>query len=141
MRAQELFGIVLAQMAQVQTAEAVIPNWPRKDVPSGCADTSELSADDQLVDERAHPRTDLVSDFADGLDGLACWVGEFPVEVPLAGEDGTGVAASHGDDDVGALHRVVVGIFGFWAAMSRPTSRMASTATGLTWSAGSEPAE
>jgi hypothetical protein len=32
--------------------------------------------------------------------------GEFPVEVALAGEDGAGVAAAHGDDDVGGFDDV-----------------------------------
>lgn len=34
-----------------------------------------------------------------------------------------------------------VRIFGFWPVMSMPTSFVASTATGLIWSAGAEPAE
>ena len=41
---------------------------------------------------------DVVADVADGLDGLAGGVGDVPVLVALAGEDGAGVAAAHGDD-------------------------------------------
>ncbi|AGP53223.1 hypothetical protein M271_08015 [Streptomyces rapamycinicus NRRL 5491] len=35
----------------------------------------------------------------------------------------------------------MVRTFGFWLEMSMPTSFIASTAAGLTWSAGREPAE
>ncbi len=40
-----------------------------------------------------------------------------------------------------ALTASMVRIFGVSAVMSMPTSRIASTAAGLTWSAGAEPAE
>jgi hypothetical protein len=40
---------------------------------------------------------DVLANRADLVEGLAWGVGEVPVEVALAGEDGAGVAASHGD--------------------------------------------
>ena len=40
---------------------------------------------------------------ADGVEGLPGGVVEFPVLVAFAGEEGAGVAAAHGDDDVGGL--------------------------------------
>lgn len=46
---------------------------------------------------------DLVADRADRVHSWAGGIGELPVEVALAREDGTGVAAAHGDDDVGCL--------------------------------------
>jgi hypothetical protein len=49
---------------------------------------------------------DLVADAADGLDGLPGRVGQVPVEIALAGVDGAGVAAAHGDDDGGGLDLV-----------------------------------
>ena len=44
---------------------------------------------------------DLVADRAHGVDALAGGVVELPVLVALAGEDRAGVAAAHGDHDVG----------------------------------------
>ncbi|OKI48893.1 hypothetical protein A6A27_36370 [Micromonospora sp. CB01531] len=55
----------------------------------------------QCGEEPFHPGADLVADRADGFDALADGVFELPVLVALAGEDGAGVAAAHGDDDVG----------------------------------------
>jgi hypothetical protein len=85
---------------------------------------------------------DLVADRPHGLDALASGVGEGPVLVARAGEDRAGVAAAHGDDDVGGLDGV--GGEDPWAGpcvMSTPTSAMAATAAGLTSAAGAEPAE
>jgi hypothetical protein len=50
---------------------------------------------DELGEQRADPSVDLVSDGADLFQDLAGRVGEIPVEVALAGEDGAGVAAAH----------------------------------------------
>ena len=50
---------------------------------------------------------DVVADGSDGGDVLAGGVVERPVFVALAGEDRAGVAAAHGDDDVGGLDDLV----------------------------------
>lgn len=55
----------------------------------------------EVVEEPADLALDLVADGADIVDGLAGGVVQGPVEVPRAGEDRAGVAAAHGDDDVG----------------------------------------
>src|SRR5699024_4867088 len=55
----------------------------------------------------------LVSDLADDVDGLAGGVDELPVLVAFAGEDGAGVAAAHGDDDVRGGHGVNGELLGF----------------------------
>ena len=68
--------------------------------------------DAEFVEETADSFLDVVADRADGIDGLAGGVGQFPVLVSLAGEDGAGVAAAHGDDDVGGLHDLVGPGFG-----------------------------
>ena len=49
---------------------------------------------------------DLVADESDLFDGLPRRILELPVEVPLAGKDGAGVAASHRYDDVGRFDDV-----------------------------------
>ena len=58
---------------------------------------------------------DVVADRADRVEALAGGVGEFPVFVAFSGEDGSGVAAAHGDDDVGGLHDFVGPGFGVFA--------------------------
>ena len=60
----------------------------------------------QLGEQAADPALDLVADRAHRLDALARRVLELPVEVALAREDRAGVAAAHGDDDVGGLDGV-----------------------------------
>src|SRR6478752_6025371 len=54
-------------------------------------------------DEALDAALDLIADGADGVDALAGGVFEFPVLVALSREDRAGVAAAHGDDDVGFL--------------------------------------
>ena len=89
----------------------------------------ESEAADELLDAVA----DLVADGADGVDALAGGVVERPVLVALAGEDRAGVAAAHRDDDVGGPDDLVgPRLRVSSAAMSMPTSAIASTAAGLT---------
>src|SRR5699024_1365508 len=59
----------------------------------------------EFGEQAADSAVDVVADGADGLGGLAGGVVEVPVEVALAGEDGAGVTAAHGDDYVGGLDR------------------------------------
>src|SRR3712207_1280209 len=47
-----------------------------------------------LLDQALDQDLDLVPDRADGLDALAFRVLKLPVQVPLAGKDGAGVAAA-----------------------------------------------
>ncbi len=47
------------------------------------------------------PSVDLVDDGPDLADRQAGRVGEFPIEITLAGEHWASVAAAHGDDHVG----------------------------------------
>ena len=63
--------------------------------------------DAEFVEEAADPLFDVVADRADRVDGLAGGIGQFPVLVPLSGEERAGVAAPHGDDDVGGLDDLV----------------------------------
>ena len=49
----------------------------------------------------------IVTDRADSVDGLTSGVGYFPVLVAFAREDGAGIAATHGDDDIGGLDDLV----------------------------------
>lgn len=50
----------------------------------------------EFGDQGPYPSFDLVSDGSDGGEVLAGRVVQVPVQVSLAGEDGAGVAASHG---------------------------------------------
>jgi hypothetical protein len=56
---------------------------------------------------RLDPTPNLISDRPYGVDSLAGWVFEYPVFVAFAGVKRAGVAAAHGDDDVGGLDSVV----------------------------------
>ena len=87
--------------------------------------------------EHFHPCPDLVADRPDRLDVLAGRVVELPVLIALAGVERAGVAAAHGDDDVGVLDGLIGEHLGCSEAMSMPTSAIASTATGLIRSPGS----
>src|SRR4030095_9332846 len=55
----------------------------------------------EFGDEVFDSAPDLVSDWPYGVDSSAGWVFEYPVFVAFAGVEGAGVAASHGDHDVG----------------------------------------
>jgi hypothetical protein len=68
--------------------------------------------DIEVREKLADPAFDLVADGADVFDCLAGGVVEDPVEVALAGEDGAGVAAAHGDHDVGGADDLVGPGFG-----------------------------
>jgi hypothetical protein len=87
---------------------------------------------------RVRTRRSTSSRTADLLHGLAGGIVENPFLVAPAGEDGAGVAAAHGDDDVGGAHDLVGPGLGA-AEMSMPPSTMAVTAAGLILVAGSEP--
>jgi len=63
---------------------------------------------------------DIVADGADGGDVESGRVGDVPVEVALAGVDGAGVAAAHGDDDVGGLDLVAGQWLGVLAGQVEP---------------------
>src|SRR4030095_6078768 len=71
-------------------------------------DRGDLKLGEELTDAPF----DLVADGAGVFDGLAGGGVEDPVEVALAGEDGAGVAAAHGDDDVGGADDLVGPGFG-----------------------------
>ena len=81
---------------------------------------------------------DLVVDRPYGLDALPGGVVEVPVLVALARKDRAGVAATHGDHDVGGLHDLFGPRLGYSLAISMPTS-IAATVAGLTSMPGSEP--
>ena len=74
---------------------------------------------------------DLVAYGADLFDRLACGVVERPIHVALAGVEGAGVPAAHGDHDVGGAGRLVRDGLGTSVDMSMPTSAMAATTAGL----------
>src|SRR6266581_1511602 len=66
----------------------------------------------KLAEQLAYPAFDLVAHGPDGFEALAGGVVEVPVEVPLAGEDRAGVAAAHGDHDIGGADHLVGPGFG-----------------------------
>src|SRR5512144_2039311 len=80
------------------------PFWSRREGPLASCGGGRV---DQLAEQPLHPPVDLVPDWANVLQRLAGGVVEFPVEVALAEVHGAGVAAAHGDDDVGGLDDVV----------------------------------
>jgi len=96
---------------------------------------------DEVLDEREDSAVDLVANGADVVNAVAGRVGELPVEVALTGVDGAGVAAAHGDQDVGRSGELVGEGFGKLLERSTPTSAMACTTAGLTSLAGLLPAE
>ena len=53
---------------------------------------------------------DVIADGPDGLDGLPSRVGQFPVLITLAGENGAGVATTHRHHDIEALGRMAAQI-------------------------------
>src|SRR4051812_561179 len=59
--------------------------------------------DSELVEQAADALPDVVTNGSNGVKGLACRVGQFPVLVALSGEERAGVPAAHRDDDVGGL--------------------------------------
>jgi hypothetical protein len=61
---------------------------------------------DELAQQGLDAVVDVVADGADRVEVLAGGVGELPVGVAPAGEDGAGVAAARGDDDVGGFDGV-----------------------------------
>src|ERR1019366_685594 len=65
-----------------------------------------------LAEQGRDAGLDVVADRPDHLDGLAGGVGDFPVFVPFAGEDRTGVTAAHRDDHIGGADDVVGQGFG-----------------------------
>src|SRR5262245_21533571 len=69
----------------------------------------------ELVEELADALFDFVADGPDLFDGLAGGIVEGPVLVAFAGEDRAGVAAAHGDDDVGGTDDLVGPRFGVFA--------------------------
>jgi hypothetical protein len=87
---------------------------------------------DEVGDELLDPDADVVADGPDHIDGLPGGVGELPVLVAFAGEDGAGVAAARGDDDVTGLGGVVVellGLLGGDAGRRRSTSSRSTCAS------------
>src|SRR5438093_9388729 len=59
-----------------------------------------VSGADEGLEQLTHQRVDAIADRTYLGDRQAGRVGEVPVEVTLAGEDRTGIAASHRDDDI-----------------------------------------
>ena len=98
---------------------------------------------DERSEKGLDAAVDLVADRADGSMPLPGGVVELPVQVALAGIERAGVAAAHGDDDVGGLDGGVVELLGMGAVgvRSMPSSAIASTTAGLISSAGAVPAE
>ena len=92
---------------------------------------------DQVFDELL----DLVPDGADGVDALAGGSVSFQSRYRLPGKTGQASPQPMVMHTSEAWTASVVRIFGVWAEMSMPTSRIASTTAGLTVSAGADPAE
>ena len=79
----------------------------------------------ELLNELLHPAANLVADRPDNVYALTGRVIESPVFVALAGVVRARIAATHGDHDVGSLHRFRRKDLGFSAVMSMPSSAMA----------------
>jgi hypothetical protein len=95
--------------------------------------------DVELFDEAADAAFDLVAERADAVEVPAGRVVEVPVLVAGAGEDGAGVATTHGDDDVCGTDDLVGPRFGVLGGDVDARSAIAATAAGLTSVPGSEP--
>jgi hypothetical protein len=76
----------------------------------------------QLADLLFDSPSNFVANGSDVADVLACGVVEDPVFVAFTGLERTGVAAPHGDDDIGAFDGLGGQNFRFSAAMSMPSS-------------------
>jgi Co/Zn/Cd efflux system component len=90
------------------TADTITNTTTRPLCPTGSPDRRALAPIRarvmvQLVGELADALRDVVAGGADRLERLALGVGELPVEVALAGDVGTGIAAAHRHDHVGVL--------------------------------------
>src|SRR5687768_11160948 len=76
--------------------------------PEPCAaPASAGGADVELGEEDADAALDLVPDRAHRVNAPAVRVVKLPVLVALAGIERAGIAAAHGDDDVGGPHRLL----------------------------------
>jgi hypothetical protein len=60
----------------------------------------------ELGHESSYTPINLVSDLTDGIDRLAGWIGEVPINVALARDVGTFVAASHRYHEVGPFGKL-----------------------------------
>jgi hypothetical protein len=65
-----------------------------------CLEQYSVGCGTDFAEQVTDVGVDLIADAADDVEGLACGVGQIPVEVALAGIDGAGISASHGDHDV-----------------------------------------
>src|SRR5690606_28325554 len=71
------------------------------------ARTARSERPGELCEQGPDAGVDLVADGSDVVGGPVGRVGQLPVQVALAGVDGAGVAAAHGDHDVGGADGVV----------------------------------
>src|SRR5258707_6159411 len=92
----------------------------------------------QLLDEGVDAVSNLIADRPDLFECLAGRVVEFPVLVVLAGQERTGVAAAHRDDDIGSQDELVGHGLENSREMSMPTSAIAASTPGLMPETGSE---
>ena len=99
---------------------------------------SRNGGDAEFVEKLTNPLFDVVADRPDRVD-VGQRVGQFPVLVPLSGEERAGIAAAHSDHDVGGLDDLVGPRLGELAGDVDAASAIASTAAGLISLPGSEP--
>ena len=69
-----------------------------------------LTANPRVVEvfyEPTNTRIDFIANRKHVSEGKIFWIAKVPVDVLLAGYHGTGVAASHRDDDIGPLRELV----------------------------------
>ena len=94
----------------------------------------------EFVDQLSDAAFDVVADRADGRGVETGGVVEVvPGFVAFAGEDGAGIAAAHGDHDIGGADRFVGPGFGELIGRSMPRSANSGDAAGLTSCPGSDP--
>ena len=97
-RATELVGQVAREVGAGHATNAVGAEEPSH---------QDGTLPEEVLCQRPNASVDLIADRSDRFHGKARGVRKVPVEVPLPGEDGTGVAASHRDDDIGGLDGLV----------------------------------
>src|SRR5215475_8630887 len=68
--------------------------------------SQHAAAGAEFGEQRLDATADVIANRADLLDREPGRIGQVPVEITLAGVDRAGVAAAHGDHNVGSLHLV-----------------------------------
>src|SRR5688572_9017286 len=93
--------------SSVRAAPIVVAWGPGRRDSGEPAPRSVFDGNVQLGEQLSDPALNVVADGTDVLDTPAGRIVKLPVEVALAGEERTCVAASHRDDDVGGPDHLI----------------------------------